>query len=77
MLNEPATCDLCGSPFEHGVNRYDGREVPRYQIIVCHACYTSNRAGWSAEHEAKILVHLRSRGQPVPLRNAKGFLPRD
>jgi hypothetical protein len=77
MTNEPASCDLCGALLDYQANRYDGREVPRYRITVCHVCYSSSRNGWSSINEAKILVHLKSCGLPVPLRNARGWLPRD
>jgi hypothetical protein len=70
-------CDLCNSEFQHGPHRYDGRHIPKYDLLVCSGCYEGNWDGWGGYVEAQFLMHLRTKGLPVPARNAKGFFPRD
>jgi hypothetical protein len=70
-------CDLCGTKFQTGPHRYDGKWIRRYQLSVCMPCYEGNWDGWGPIAEAKLLPHLRSKGIDVPERNLKGWIPRD
>lgn len=71
------TCDVCGGQYQMGRHKYDGKQIPRYQLGVCKMCYDSNWNGWTPEYEQKILDHLIEKGLPEPDRNENGLLPRD
>jgi len=70
-------CDICGSEFQWGPQRYDGQDIPRYQMIVCMPCYKGNWDGWAPHREKKLEEHLAQKGLPLPERNARGWFPRD
>ena len=70
-------CDLCGSSFQFGPHRYDGRRIPRYQITVCMPCWEGNWDGWGQYHEERLISHLMVKGIPIPERNSKGWFPRE
>ncbi len=70
-------CDLCGSEFQMGAHRYDGKRAPRYDIVVCLPCYEANGDGWNPRYEEFLISHLKEKGLPIPEKNAKGFFPRD
>lgn len=70
------TCRMCGASFEHGPHVYQGREIPRYKLLVCEACYKGNAQGWSRALEPKLIAHLRAASLQIPERNAKGLIPR-
>jgi hypothetical protein len=70
-------CFLCGSKYQLGPHRYDGKFVPRYKFAVCMRCYKGNWDGWAPHYEDKIIDHLNNNAIPIPERNDKGWLPRD
>ena len=70
-------CDLCGSSYQMGRHKYDGKQIPRYKLGVCSTCYEGNWDGWAPHYESKILLHLKEKGLPTPERNNNGLLPRD
>jgi len=70
-------CDLCGSEFQMGAHRYDGKRVPRYDIVVCMSCYKANWDGWNPGYEEFLVSHLKEKALPIPVKNAKGLFPRD
>ena len=70
-------CGVCGSSFQFGPHRYDGRHIPMYKLTVCSSCYDANWDGWGPVWEARIIAHLNRQGIPVPQRNAKGWIPRE
>lgn len=70
-------CATCGGEFRMGPDRYEGQHVPRYQITVCGSCYAGNWDGWAPHFEDRVVAVLKSKGLPIPERNAKGWLPRD
>ena len=70
-------CFTCGSAYQFGPGRYDGKHVARYEIDVCKSCYEGNWDGWRPDLGEKIIAHLKKNELPVPPMNAEGFLPRD
>jgi len=60
-----------------GQGIYDGKQIPLYKIDVCKGCYDGNWDGWSPDHEAKLLSHLKEKGLSAPERNNIGLLPRN
>jgi len=71
------TCDLCGSPYQHGPHRYEGHKAHLYGIMVCDSCWQDNWDGWNPRFEEKLLSVLKEKGLPIPERNEKDRLPRD
>ncbi|MDR5653910.1 hypothetical protein [Ruixingdingia sedimenti] len=71
------TCFTCGSGYQFGPGRYDGKHIARYGIDVCRSCYEGNWDGWAPHYGEKIIVHLNMKDLPIPAVNASGFLPRD
>jgi hypothetical protein len=69
-------CFTCGNQFQFGPHRYDGENIPRYQICGCRTCYAASWDGWGPHHEQRVLAHLEKKGLPIPERNEKGWLPR-
>jgi len=69
-------CFMCGSEYQFGPHRYDGKYISRYQISVCRSCYDSNWDGW-AHYEPRLVAHLKANNLPIPARNEKGWLPRE
>jgi hypothetical protein len=70
-------CDLCGNEYQMGPHRYDGKQVPRYDIGVCMSCYESNWDGWNPRYEEFLISHLKEKSLPIPGKNKKGWFPRD
>jgi hypothetical protein len=71
-------CFMCGEEYQFGPHRYEGKNIPRYNIGVCNICYEANWDGWAPpEYENKLIAHLKKEGIPIPERNEKGWLPRD
>lgn len=75
---EPNTraCEGCGSKFRYGPDRYDGRWLKGYQMLVCMSCFNGNLDGWNKASEPRVLEHLARKKIAVPARNEKGLLPR-
>jgi len=71
------SCQLCGTSYQMGRNKYDGKYIPRYKLGVCKACYEGNWDGWAPHYEEKILANLKTNNLPIPNRNENGLLPRD
>jgi hypothetical protein len=71
------SCETCGQQVRFGPNVYEGKYIPRYQIMVCSGCYAANWDGWAPQFETAVTRKLLEQGQPIPARNAKGWLPRD
>jgi hypothetical protein len=70
-------CFMCGSEFQMGPHRYDGKHIPRYKIDVCRACYDGNWDGWAPHCEERLIEHLEKEGISIPKRNKRGWIPRD
>jgi hypothetical protein len=70
-------CDICGSEFQYGPHKYNGKYIARYQITVCMPCWESNWDGWAPGNEERLIAHLQKMGLPIPERNSKGWLPRE
>lgn len=70
-------CPLCSALFKWGPERFDGREIKRYDLKVCNICWQQSWGGWKHSHEEKIIAHLEKSGLPIPERNARGLLPRE
>lgn len=71
------TCQMCGSRFQFGPHRYDGKFIRSYQLMVCRPCHEGNHDGWSPLFEAKLERHLEERGIPLPARNTTQLYPRE
>ena len=71
------TCQLCGGQYQMGRHKYEGKQIPRYQLGVCKMCYEGNWDGWASQFEEKILAHLKEKKLPIPERNENGLLPRN
>jgi len=71
------TCQLCGASYQMGRHKYDGKQIPKYNLGVCRMCYEGNWDGWSPQYEQKIIAHLKENNLPIPERNENGLLPRD
>jgi|1185.fasta_scaffold195262_3 hypothetical protein len=69
-------CDACGSKFRYGPDRYDGRWLRGFQMLICMSCFNGNLDGWNVASEPRVRAHLASKGIAVPGRNDKGLLPR-
>lgn len=71
-------CDLCSRSYQHGPHRYEGHRLKLYgDLFACDPCWLGNHDGWAPHYEAVLLAELKRLGLPVPLRNSKGFLPRE
>lgn len=70
------TCGLCGTSFQFGTGKYEGKHIPRYNLTVCLTCWQGNRDGWAPSLEARVIEHLKNEGIKIPERNAAGALPR-
>lgn len=70
------TCEICGRRFQFGPHVYNGQRIPAYEITVCKVCFDGNWDGWGMRAEPVLIAHLKSRGIPIPERNAQGFIPR-
>ena len=70
-------CDLCGRSFQFGPHRYDGKSIRTYRITVCTPCLNANWDGWAPHLEERVTAKLLAEGEPLPQRNAKGWLPRE
>ena len=70
-------CDLCGSEYQFGPHKYDGKYIRRYELNVCKSCYDGNWEGWGPHCEERLIAHLKQKNIPIPEKNAKGWLPRD
>jgi len=70
-------CEVCGSNFQYGAHRYEGRHLARYDITVCSRCYDGNRDGWAPRYEERLLKSLRRSGKTPPPRLPNGLLPRE
>lgn len=60
-----------------GPHIYEGRFLNGYGFTVCNTCYGGNWDGWSPTYDAAIEAHLEASGKVPPLRNTKGWYPRD
>jgi hypothetical protein len=70
-------CAVCGSRYQHGPHRYEGHALKLYgNIFCCDGCWRANHDGWAPHLEGVLLDILKQRELPVPVRNAKGLLPR-
>jgi hypothetical protein len=76
VTSNMAKCEMCGSEFRYGPRRYEGKFIPRNQLMVCRTCWDGNWGGWNPRFEAKLIAHLQAKGLPVPERNDKGWFPR-
>lgn len=68
-------CQVCSREFDYGPHVYQGRYLPRYQMVACNSCLRAHHDGWGLEAEKCILQHLNQSGIDVPERNAVGLLP--
>lgn len=66
-------CFLCKSHFQFGPHVYDGRRIPRWDIMVCRRCYDGNWDGIVLESHPQLEKHLNALGIGVHL-NEKGWL---
>lgn len=69
--------DICKSDYQHGPWRYEGHKLGTYGIFCCDLCWTYNWDGWSFDREEILFYYLEKNNLPTPVRNAKGFLPRN
>lgn len=70
-------CDLCGTSYQNGPHRYDGRHSELFDIWVCPICWEGNWDGWNPSLEPALLAYLKKNGLRVPERNKKGLFPRN
>jgi hypothetical protein len=71
-------CDLCGNAYQHGQGTYLGHKLELYgDLSCCDVCWRGNWDGWTIDYERKLLAHLKSQNLPIPVRNQKGWLPRN
>lgn len=76
-IAQEVRCDICGSVYYQGMGYYPLRNISGYNLFCCEACYIGNWDGWNPRYEAKLLKHLEATGIKAPLRNEKGWLPRE
>lgn len=70
-------CDMCGGKYQMGPGKYDGKYIPNYLLNVCMGCYDGNWDGWAPLHEQKLLEHFKRKGLSLPIKNKKGWFPRE
>lgn len=70
-------CDICGGKLYQGMGHYPLRKIGGYGLFCCSTCYDCNWDGWNPRYEKKILERLKEEGIMPPLRNEKGWLPRE
>lgn len=70
-------CDVCDRQYQFGPHIYDGHVIKLYRITVCSGCFEGNWDGWAPQYEKRVTANLDAAGEPLPPRNAKGWLPRD
>ena len=66
-------CFMCKRPVQVGPHRYDGRNVPAWNVFICDGCRRANWDGLVPETYPHLIEHLKSKGIDVKL-NAKGWL---
>lgn len=76
-IAQEVKCDICGRILFQGVEYYPLRKIGGYNLFCCEVCYDGNWDGWNPRYEAKLLEHLKANGINAPLRNEKGWLPRE
>jgi hypothetical protein len=69
-------CNVCDRGFQHGPDRFEGRSIPAYEMIVCEPCWQANWGGWGPASEYRVTAHLAKKGISLPARNANGWIPR-
>ena len=69
-------CDLCGSKFQFGPSRYDGKVIPQYKLTLCRPCFSSNWDGFAPHYETFLERHWTRNGITFPNRNNDGLYPR-
>ena len=69
-------CFLCQQQRQCGPSRYDGRNVPSWNVWICNICRSGNWDGivTTSSHGQHIVAHLKANGIEVHL-NEKGHLP--
>jgi len=69
------TCDcfLCKKPFQFGEHIYNGRRIPRWNMMVCDRCDRANAGGVMPHVHPDLVPYLEARGLAVPY-NAKGWI---
>jgi hypothetical protein len=69
-------CFLCQQQKQSGPQRYEGRNIPQWNVWVCNGCKSNNWDGIviASSHGERIIRHLRSNHIPFTL-NDKGHLP--
>lgn len=70
-------CDICGTQYQMGPNRYDGKYISAYKLNACGTCYRSNHDGWNPGLEEQLREHFQTHGVEEPARNSSGLYPRD
>lgn len=70
-------CDVCNGSFQFGPNCYEGQKNQTYDIMVCNICHDANWDGWAPHCETRVTRILEAKGLTLPLRNEKGWLPRE
>jgi hypothetical protein len=66
-------CLLCGTPFQFGPHRYDGKPVKAWDMMVCNGRISANYDGVVPTNHPHLIAHLEARGVKITL-NAEGWI---
>ena len=75
-MNETKTmtaCFLCKRQVQVGPHRYEGRNVPAWNVFICDTCRSANWDGVVPGTYPHLIEHLKSHRIEIKL-NAKGWL---
>lgn len=64
-------CAICKRAFQFGPNRYEGRQVHDWGVLVCDRC--DQHDGFVPPLPERLEAYLRERGVAIT-HNAKGFI---
>jgi hypothetical protein len=66
-------CFLCQQSFQYGPRVFDGRQIRKWDIMICTRCYDGNRQGIGADQYPRLMDHLKAKRIQYRL-NIKGLI---
>ena len=67
-------CFLCGREFQYGAQRYAGRGVRSWNVLICEQCEAASWDGLVPQSHPRLMRHLADQGIAFQLSD-KGWLP--
>jgi len=77
-LEATYTCDVCSGKYHMSQGLHEGHKLDLYGgVFACDSCWKSNWDGWSPLREPRLIQICNQKKISIPLRNDKGWLPRN